>query len=194
MDTQEHLKGASSECKGGVMEVKILREAGYQEALLGLSLSHNQPVERMPAVAQKLCSLEDGHNKFLESICLWLDVSAPRYWWQQFDTYRVGVTKQSQSTMHTILHRCLTQDDFESPLASGVLRHLNLLIEQKDFNQVKHDLPEGFLQRRVVVLNYKVIRRIIRQRNTHRLIEWRVFISLVVNQLEHLEFVVDLLR
>ena len=80
------------------MHVRILEEHGHDSALLGLSLSYDQTPERMPAVAERLRFRGDGHNKFLESILVWLDVTAPRYFWQQFDTYRVGVTKQRQST------------------------------------------------------------------------------------------------
>jgi len=95
------------------MKVKILDERGYDWALLGLSLSFEQDPADMPRVAQKLAFRGDGHNKFLESIVLWLDITAPRYWWQQFDTYRAGVSKQSASTMHTMTRRALTQEDFE---------------------------------------------------------------------------------
>ena len=84
--------------------VNKLEEAGYQSALFGLSLNKNQPLENMPDVAKKLCNKSGGHNKFLESIIIWLDVTAPRYWWQDADTYRLS-TKQSQSTNHTILKR-----------------------------------------------------------------------------------------
>jgi len=81
------------------MHTRVIKEAGYEEALLGLSLSFNADLERMPKRAEKLAPLDKGHNKCLESIAVWLDVRAPRYWWQEYDTYRVGVTKQSESTM-----------------------------------------------------------------------------------------------
>jgi len=65
------------------MKVTILREAGYEEALLGLSLSYGQPVEEMPQVASILYRKDDSESKFLRQICIWLDITAPRYWWQQ---------------------------------------------------------------------------------------------------------------
>ncbi|MCK9240314.1 hypothetical protein [Desulfocurvus sp.] len=58
-------------------------------------------------MAEKLAPLDKGHNKVLESMCVWLDVRMPRYWWQEFDTYRVGVTKQSESTMHILIRIAL---------------------------------------------------------------------------------------
>ncbi len=171
------------------MKVQVLREAGYEEALLGLSLSYNQPIEKMSRVADRLYCHDDGHNKFLESIVVWLDVAAPRYWWQQFDTYRVGMTKQSESTMHTLMKRPLTQEDFEHPIHTATLEHLNDLIAARDFETVKVELPEGFLQRRVVCTNYKVLRHIINQRLRHRLPEWAFFCQEVAARLHHGDYV-----
>lgn len=175
------------------MKIQVLREAGYEEALLGLSLSYNQAVENMPKVANKLFNKEDGHNKFLESIVVWLDIAAPRYWWQQFDTYRVGITKQSESTMHTMLKRLLTQGDFEETIFPETLDFLNYLIVNRYFTRIKNELPEGFLQRRIVCTNYKTLRHIIRQRISHKLPQWATFISGLHAQLEHPEFIEDLL-
>jgi len=175
------------------MKVQVLKESGYDEALLGLSLSFNKPVHEMPKVAEELYCKDGGHNKFLESIVVWLDITAPRYWWQQGDTYRIGMTKQSGSTMHTMMARKLQQSDFAQPMASGTLKRLNDLIEQGDFYQLKNELPEGFLQRRICCTNYQTIRRIVRQRKSHRLLEWRVFINAMFSQLERQEFIKDLL-
>jgi len=141
------------------MNVRILEEHGYSSALLGLCLSYNQDPEHMPAVAQKLRFKGDGHNKFLESIAVWMDIDAPRYFWQQFDTYRIGVTKQSESTMHTMTARPLQQDDFEHPIPEAHLKHLNVLIADQQWQTAKQDLPESFLQRRIVCLNYMILQR-----------------------------------
>lgn len=169
------------------MKVAILREAGYDEALLGLSLSYDRPIEAMPAAAVRLCDKDGGHNKFLEHIVVWLLVTAPRYWWQQFDTYRVGVSKQSQSTMHTMMKRDFTQDDFARPIASQTLGRLNELRAGGYFDQLKVELPEGFIQTREVVTNYNALRNIIKQRMHHRLCEWRVFIDAIKTGVQHPE-------
>lgn len=171
------------------MEVKVLREAGYNEALLGLSLSYNQPVEKMPRVASRLCDKGNGHNKFLESIAVWLDIHAPRYWWQQFDTYRLGMTKQSESTMHTMLSQPLSASDFEGEICQETIARLNTLLEQGEFLRLKRELPESFLQRRVVCTNYQTIRRIVSQRARHSLPEWQVFCDTLHTQLELHEFI-----
>jgi hypothetical protein len=169
------------------MNVNIIEEHGYETALLGLSLSFGQDPARMPRVASRLRFLGDGHNKFLESIMLWLDVTAARYFWQQFDTYRVGVSKQSESTMHTMTAHPLGPDDFEHPVPEAILEHLNALIAKGAWEEVKWALPESFLQRRIVCLNYMALQRIIRQRRSHRLEDWQAFIAQVLEQAEHPE-------
>jgi len=168
------------------MEVKVLKEAGFDEALLGLSLSYNShPSKR---VADNLAWKQGGHNKFLESTYAWLDINAPRYWWSQADTYRLS-TKQSESTMHTVLRRYLNQEDFEGGIDETFLYLLNNKIQEKDFRWVKKHLPEGFLQRRVWVMNYKCLQNLVAQRLTHDLVEWQVFCEALRVQLEHPEYV-----
>ena len=168
------------------MEVNVLSEHGYFPAMLGLSLSYNQDVGKMPAVADKLKDKYAGHNKFLESIVVWVDVNAPRYWWSQADTYRL-TTKQSESTMHTIMRKPFSEEDFEGGMHPDIINILNQEREDKDFEAVKRYLPESFLQRRVWVMNYMVLKNIINQRSTHKLREWHYFIDEMVNQAEQKE-------
>ena len=104
------------------MDVDVIGEAGYYEAMFGMGLSFGltsgmsfkefsesssiedqEKRKRMSRVLEANAPKDGGHNKFLESIQLWLDISAPRYWWSEFDTYRVGTSKQSASTMHTLV-------------------------------------------------------------------------------------------
>lgn len=170
------------------MRVKVLGEAGFKEALLGLSLSYNSyPSKR---VADRLAHRGGGHSKFLESMQVWLDIDAPRYWWSQFDTYRIGTTKQSESTMHTLTKRPLLQSDFEGGILPATQRHLNLLIELGCIDEVKAALPESFLQRRVVNTNYMVLQNMIRQRKSHRLGEWKYFIAEVTSQCNYPEYLI----
>ena len=171
------------------MEVKILREAGIDEALLGMSLSYESNIDKMYPRAVLLSSQDHGHNKFLESIVLWLDIIAPRFWWSQADTYRAGVTKQSSSTMHTLSKKEFSQKDFEHPIPQNILNILNTIPKER----LKNILPEGFLQRRIVCLNYKVLRTIIKQRLTHKLPEWQTFITAILTQCQNPEFLKDLI-
>lgn len=169
------------------MRIEILKEDGYIEALTGLSLSYNQRIDKMPEVALKLCDKDGGHNKFLESIVVWLDIKAPRYWWQQFSTYRAGVSTQSESTIHTLMKQELIQEDFEFPISEELLEVLNECIKNKDFKELKNILPEGFLQRRIVCTNYKTLRNIISQRKTHKLDEWNKFCYYLLSNLKYKE-------
>lgn len=156
------------------MQIKIIKECGFDEAMLGLSLSYSTKKDMFP-VALKLCNKDGGHNKFLESMIVWLDINAARYWWSQFDTYRTGTSKQSESTMHTLMKRELNESDFELHIPSHILNELNYCIKNKEFNCLKNILPEGFLQRRIVCTTYKTIRNIIIQRRNHKLSEWKYF-------------------
>jgi hypothetical protein len=180
----------------------ILNESGIDEALYGLGLSHGVTSDisfkefmstqytsrylQMKDVAVKLANKDGGHNKFLESIAIWMKVNAPRYWWQEFDTYRIGITKQSESTMHTVLTRELTQLDFVDHISEQVLEVVNSIIRNKAWKRtekikrLKAILPEGFLQTRVICTNYKALRNILLQRKSHDLDEWQEFYRFVV--------------
>jgi hypothetical protein len=174
------------------MKIEVISESDYLQAFFGLGLSYGLTADlnyfefvdseekevlrvKLHKIADKLASKDTGENKFLESLVVWLDIIAPRYWWQQFDTYRIGVSKQSASTMHTLMHRKLYQNDFEHAISPNTLQTLNEMIENRDFNGVKNSLPEGFLQRRIVTLNYKVLRHMYQQRRNHKLKEWQYF-------------------
>lgn len=191
------------------MEVLVLSEYGYDEALFGIGLSYgitseitfdnmlddyfqvkkDNKREYLDSVAHKLYNKEGGHNKFLESIMVWLDINAPRYWHQEMDTYRVGTTKQSESTIHTITKRYLTQGDFEQPILESYLMYLNNLIDSgASKKEIKNALPEGFLQRRIMCTNYKTLRNIGHQRKNHAIDLWDYFIKELKSQLDYPEF------
>ena len=191
------------------MKVEVLSEYGHEEALFGIGLSYgitsdttfddmlddyfqgkeNNKREYLDSVAHKLCNKEGGHNKFLESMMVWIDIDAPRYWHQELDTYRVGTSKQSESTVHTITKRHLTQDDFEEEILDTYLEFLNYLIDSKVSKKaIKNALPEGFLQRRIVCTNYKTLRNICHQRKNHAIDLWDYFIKELKSQLDYPEF------
>lgn len=186
------------------MKVKVLNESGYKEAISGIGFSYGiDGHDRLERVGYKLCDRDGGHNKFLESIMVWIEITAARYWWQEFDTYRVGTTKQSESTIHTLARAPLTQKDFEHPILKSTIDHMNNLIWQYNnetdrpsvtkkekktwFNLIKANLPEGYLQKRLVCTNYKSLSNMINQRKHHVLREWHYFIEKILDQLEHSE-------
>jgi hypothetical protein len=185
------------------MKVKILKEAGFEEALYGLGLSYGltsdteemeYDIDRLYNVSMKLYNKEDGHNKFLESIQVWLLITAPRFLHSEIDTYRVGCSKQSESTMHTLLKKSFNQEMFEYPISETYLKELEGTRLTKNKVKLKNDLPEGFLQKREWNLNYKVLRNICVQRKNHELPQWKYFCDYIYHNLEHAEYFDDIFR
>lgn len=188
------------------MRFAILREEGYDISMFGLGLSHgvtagmsfeefihNIDVRvRVDSVALKLAPKGGGHNKFLESMQIWLDLDIPRYMWSEFDTYRVGTSKQSESSMHTIQKEVLDQYDFEYPINPAHLEYINdMILRKESIEKIKNELPEGFLQRREVSTNYQVLRNIYHQRKGHKLQVWRNFCVELIKRIEHPEFITE---
>lgn len=194
------------------MKVNVITEAGYTQALLGMSLSYydhetdvddwfdNDKFVRAVNRSDKLAHKDGGHNKFLESIQLWIYVQASRDFWQEMDTYRAGVTKQSSSTMHTLDKRAVTVKDFEVGTSQAIIDAFNVCLTEykdpasehyKDITRLKKNLPEGWLQERVVCLNYKTLRHIYAQREKHRLKDWRYFCEEILKQVAHKEFIIS---
>jgi len=190
------------------MQVKLLNECGYMEALLGLTLSfydHSEPLEtwwdeakqeRASKRALALAFRGGGHNKFLESMQVWVYVQATRSFWSEFDTYRVGMTKNSSSTMHTLAKRAVTTEDFEPNTTFDSIKSFNkCLHDYKDFGNefyqditfLKSNLPEGWLQERQLCFNYMTLQNIINQREKHRLTYWREFCSSILEQVAYPE-------
>lgn len=176
------------------MKVRIISTEGLNKALFGLGLSYghtsglhfenfihdNTLVTKMLTLATKLASKDGGHNSYLELINVWIDITAPRYWWQEMDRYRVGKSQCSESSMHTILKQELEQRDFEHTIPEELLEMLNIRIRNKDFEHIKNILPEGFLQRRMISINYKCLRNIIKQRHNHKLPQWKFFCETIL--------------
>ena len=131
------------------------------------------------------------HRKYMRMIVVWMDITAPLYWWKEFDTYKVGTVANSCSTMHKIHEKVFEFDDFsydhiDSGLAAGtmgmVIRGLNIYrkkyLETKDKQywwQMIQLLPSSYNQRRTVKLNYEVLANIYHSRRNHKLDEWHTF-------------------
>lgn len=129
------------------------------------------------------------HRKFMRMITVYCDITAPLYWWKEFDTYKVGTVANSCSTMHKIHAKEFTLKDFSceklyDPL--GDLRptvdRLNVYreryLETKDKNdwwQMIQLLPSSYNQKRTVMLNYEVLANIYKSRKNHKLDEWVEF-------------------
>ncbi len=112
------------------MIVDVLKVDGIEEALLGMGLSYGLTSDkkirclkdpklaaRLTKICAKCAQRGNGEDKFLRMIQIWADVTAPRFWWAEFDTYKVGTVALSESTMHTLGKRPLAQEDFEGGAA-----------------------------------------------------------------------------
>lgn len=140
------------------------------------------------------------HRKFMRMITVYLDITAPLYWWKEFDTYKVGTVTNSCSTMHKIADKEFTLDDFSHEhlfrnvndteiwlnidfqnVLDNVIFYLNkargLYLETKDKKywwQMIQLLPSSYNQRRTIMLNYEVLANIYKSRRNHKLDEWHI--------------------
>lgn len=136
---------------------------------------------------KSLSKAGNDHGKFLRMINVTLDITAPLYWWKEFDTYKVGTVVNSCSTMHKIHAKEFTLDDFShehlTPWNETVL--CNTIVElnanreaflktksKDDWWQMIQLLPSSYNQKRTVQLNYQVLKSMYFARKDHRLDEW----------------------
>lgn len=145
------------------------------------------------------------HRKFMRMITVYLDITAPLYWWKEFDTYKVGTVANSCSTMHKIAEKEFTLENFscehllsywgEEKVNPTIIypctpmQHLNQTIaclnvcrekyletkDKKYWWQMIQLLPSSYNQRRTVMLNYEVLANIYKSRRNHKLDEWHTF-------------------
>ena len=145
---------------------------------------------------KKLVSAGTDHSKFMRMINVTCDITAPLYWWKEFDTYKVGTVRNSCSTMHKIAEKEFTLDDFSHEHLSnynlsalrGIICALNRArLEYINFPNSEPDtkkflwwqmiqlLPNSYNQRSTMQMNYQVLRSIYHARKNHKLYEWRDF-------------------
>lgn len=138
----------------------------------------------------KLCNAGTDHGKFMRMITVTADITAPLYWWKEYDTYKVGTVANSCSTMHKIADKEFTLDDFSheqmhDAFRADLQRLVKLLnIARNKFLETGDKrfwwdmiqlLPSSYNQRRTVQLNYAVLRNMYHARKGHKLDEWRNF-------------------
>ena len=136
----------------------------------------------------RLAVAGSDHRKFLRQVFVSVDITAPLYWWKEFDTYKVGTVANSTSTMHKIHAKEFSRDDFSHDrLDEGGLNLLDMTIaylesERQKFLENKEDrqswhnmiqmLPSSYNQMRTVTMNYENLINIYYARRTHKLAEW----------------------
>lgn len=167
---------------------------------------------------KRLCNAGTDHRKFMRMITVYMDITAPLYWWKEFDTYKVGTVANSCSTMHKIADKEFTLEDFscehlitrEKPLVedSDAVEHpnavwlmhrtiqtlnqyRNLYLQTKDKKywwQLIQLLPSSYNQRRTVMVNYEVLANMYKSRRNHKLDEWIDFCA-EIERLPHSELI-----
>ena len=139
------------------------------------------------SLATRLAKAGSDHRKFLRQIMVSMDITAPLYWWKEFDTYKVGTVANSTSTMHKIQAKAFEREDFSMERMTGdAVAVMDAVIaclesERQRFNETKdkaawHNmiqlLPSSFNQLRTVSMNYEVLINIYYARRHHKLAEW----------------------
>ena len=147
------------------------------------------------------------HGKFMRMITVTLDITAPLYWWKEFDTYKVGAVADSCSTMHKIHAKEFTLDDFSHEhlidpegLLADIVTDLNswrkVFLETKNKEywwQMIQLLPSSYNQRRTVQLNYAVLKNMYHARKNHKLDEWLDFCKWV-ESLPYSELITEVMK
>ena len=161
---------------------------------------------------RRLYKAGSEHRKYLRQIFVSLDITAPLYWWKEFDTYKVGTVSNSCSTMHKIAAKEFVEDDFSHeklmnetgvPFVSPrgtlgqIINTLNYCREQylktKDKDwwwQLIQLLPSAYNQKRTITMNYEIVITIIKQRTNHKLDEWNT----LIDQLKDLPYIKEIME
>ena len=144
------------------------------------------------------------HRKWNRMVTVTMDITAPLYWWKEYDTYKVGTVANSCSTMHKIQAKKFEMSDFSTEhLDDGTLEIMRLVIAELNcdrilFNSGKDKkywwqmiqlLPTSYNQKRTVHLNYEVLGTIYHQRRHHKLTEWVDFCKVMKEELPYSEFI-----
>lgn len=142
------------------------------------------------SLMRRLSDAGTDHRKFMRMMPVYVRITAPLYWWKEFDTYKVGTVANSCSTMHKIAAKEFMLDDFSiEHLASQTRQVLEITIDdlndsrsiylktknKGDWWQMIQLLPSSYNQTRNVMMNYEVLANIYKQRKNHKLDEWREF-------------------
>lgn len=155
---------------------------------------------------RKLLAGGPVHAKYLRMIHIQMDIVAPLYWWKEYDTYKVGTTANSCSTMHKLLYKEFEYEDFSfekmgeydkivnyptmRTTAAAIVENANLLrklyLQTKDEKEKKaiwyaiiQLIPSSYNQRRTVDFNYQTAMEMIKWRENHKLDEWRKFVDVL---------------
>ena len=147
------------------------------------------------ALATRLCSAGTDHRKFIRQILVSMDITAPMYWWKEFDTYKVGTVANSTSTMHKIHAKPFTLDDFSTDhMTPATLSEFQQWVAYLETVRLRYMegkdkahwydliqlLPTSYNQMLTVTLNYEVLANIYYARRGHKLDEWHTLCGVIL--------------
>ncbi len=148
------------------------------------------------SLAKRLCKAGSDHRKFIRQILVSVDITAPMYWWKEFDTYKVGTVANSTSTMHKIHSKPFELDDFSHDHLSesgraALLGFMQILEEKRlSFVETKNKadwydmiqlLPSSYNQTRTVTMNYENLLNMYFARRSHKLEEWHTYCDWILS-------------
>ena len=151
---------------------------------------------------QRLYKARHPHRKYLRQIMVSMDITAPLYWWKEFDTYKVGTTRNSCSTMHKIHSKEFEREDFSyGHLSPPALHTLDYVIAELNsarasFLDTKNKddwwdmiqlLPSSYNQKATVTMNYENVFNILQYRQNHKLDEWNEFCEILIEYLPYVK-------
>lgn len=170
--------------KGDTVPIYVMTPEKYR------LLDHCELGSKDLQLVKSLIKAGPSHRKFMRQILVSTNIIAPRYWWMQFDTYKVGVTSNSESTMHTLMKRPLELSDFafvedEAGTEQQIVALCEKVRESGDFERLITLLPQSYIQKRLVTMNYEVIKAICEQRRGHKVKEWAYFIKWAEEELPY---------
>ncbi len=147
-------------------------------------------------LAKRLCRAGSDHRKFIRQILVSVDITAPLYWWKEFDTYKIATVANSTSTMHKIHSKQFEPGDFSCEKLSGPAREAFMtyleFMEQKRLDYLKtkdkadwYDLiqllPSSYNQKRTITMNYENLLNMYYARRNHKLDEWREYCAWILS-------------
>lgn len=152
------------------------------------SLGKIGPIDK--DLSNRLTEAGPSHSKHLRFPQVYAEIAAPRFWWTQFCTYRMGMEHLSTSTMHTLMNKPITRDDFEDaqyvlPDTISYLERLRRVYQEckktepelakEAWRTIIVNLPQSFIQLQSVMISYQTLHEMYQQRKGHKLKEWEIF-------------------
>ena len=198
-----------------MIRIDNLQVYGFESAMRGMrnpmnswslgDTKGNHIGENDLKLLKQLLKAGSDHRKVLRQMFISCDITAPLYWWKEFDTYKVGVTSNSQSTMHKLCSRPLSVHDFSFEdmhenecIVNEVIDNLNARID--DYQTTKNKnlwrtiiqlLPCAYNQTRTITMNYENVLNMYSQRKHHKLSEWRGYCYWMYYDLPYFKILVD---